>query len=155
MDHPSEQLTIPEAAARLGVSVVTVRRRLKAGHLNGVKIKTPQGYEWRVCLEAASEDLPSPSDPSPPSAQPTGEITALRGTVEVLERELAGRNQEVERLTSLLSREQEIVRAMQWALPATSTQPTTQEKAMTMQRVPDDQVVEGWWSRMISRLRIA
>ncbi len=154
MDHPSEQLTIQEAAARLGVSVVTVRRRLKAGHLNGMKVETPQGYEWRVCLEAPSED-PPPTEPSSPSAQSSGEIMALRGTIEVLERELAGRNQEVERLTSLLSREQEIVRAMQLALPATSTQPTAQEQSMTTRRVVDDQVTDGWWSRMINRLRIA
>ncbi len=154
MDHPSEQLTIPETAARLGVSIVTVRRRLKAGHLNGVKIETPQGYEWRVCLEAASEDR-SPTEPTPPSTSPSGEIAALRGTIEVLERELAGRNQEVERLTSLLSREQEIVRAMQLALPASTPQPTTQEQALTARRVPDDQIPGGWWSRMISRLRTA
>ncbi len=154
MDHPSEQLTIPEAAARLVVSIVTVRRRLKAGHLNGVKVETPQGYEWRVCLEAASEDLP-PAEPSPSSVPPSGEIVALRGTIEVLERELAGRNQEVERLTNLLSREQEIVRAMQLALPASTTQPTTQEQSLTARRVPGDQVIGGWWSRMMSRLRIA
>lgn len=120
-DHSVEELAILEAAARLGVRVVTMRGRLEAGHLNGIKVETPQGYAWRVCLEARSGGLP-PAEPSPPPAQATGEIMALRGTIEGLERELAGRNQEVERLTSLLSREQEIVRAMQLALPATSTQ---------------------------------
>lgn len=154
MDHPSEQLTIPKAAARLGVSIVTVRRRLKAGHLNGVKIETPQGYEWRVCLEATSADLP-PAESTPSSPPPSGEIAALRGTIEVLERELAGRNQEVERLTSLLSREQEIVRAMQLALPASTAQRTAQEQALTTRPLPADQIPGGWWSWIISRLRTA
>ncbi len=82
MDHPSEQLTIQEAAARLGVSVVTVRRRLKAGHLNGMKVETPQGYEWRVCLEKRRLKIPLLPNHPPPSAQSSGEIMALRGTIE-------------------------------------------------------------------------
>lgn len=39
-----------EAASRLGVSVDTIERRLKAGELKGHKEPRPQGYRWMIEL---------------------------------------------------------------------------------------------------------
>ena len=91
-----EQLTIKEAADRLDLSEVTIRRRLKHGHLSGEKVQTPQGYEWRVCLETAVEE-PNPEPPRS-AGDVSREAEALQGTIAVLECELEGRNRAVGRL---------------------------------------------------------
>src|SRR5262252_526253 len=57
-EHASQQssshtwLTIAEAAATLGVSVDTVRRRLKRGELQAQQMQTERGPVWRVALES-------------------------------------------------------------------------------------------------------
>ncbi len=47
---PGEGLTIHAAAAALGMSPSTVRRRIKEGRLHAMQRPTTQGYEWRVFL---------------------------------------------------------------------------------------------------------
>jgi hypothetical protein len=47
-----QAVTIPEASRTLGVSVETVRRRLRRQQLAGQKLPTAQGFEWRVLLPA-------------------------------------------------------------------------------------------------------
>jgi hypothetical protein len=41
-------VTVPEAAARLGIAPQTVKRRLKRGKLRGRQETTPQGFVWLV-----------------------------------------------------------------------------------------------------------
>ena len=93
-------LTVPEAAVTLGISLNTVRRKLKTGELPGERITTPQGYAWRVLVadppntapEEPAEQVPAevpaeaPAAPAPtpsPAAAPASE-----GTVERLEAEV-------------------------------------------------------------------
>jgi hypothetical protein len=45
-----ESVTIKEAAQRLALSELTIRRRLHAGLLTGHKETTPQGFVWIVDL---------------------------------------------------------------------------------------------------------
>ncbi len=45
-----EDVTIPEAARRLGISRQAVRRRLKAGELTGRQVPRPQGHIWLIAL---------------------------------------------------------------------------------------------------------
>lgn len=45
-----EWVGLVEAAARLGMSVDTVRRRVKRGELDGRKLHTQQGFKWQVRL---------------------------------------------------------------------------------------------------------
>jgi len=85
------EVTIREAADRLGVSVDTVRRRLKAGELTGRQ--EPQGasgYRWLVQLpDDALAETPATA---PPSAD-AYELADARARIEGLERlidELAG-----------------------------------------------------------------
>jgi len=47
---------IAEAARRLGVSMDTVRRRLKRGELPSERRETPQGFVWWVNLDPLAED---------------------------------------------------------------------------------------------------
>ena len=47
-----QAVTIPDASRILGVSVETIRRRLRRQQLAGQKLPTAQGFEWRVLLPA-------------------------------------------------------------------------------------------------------
>lgn len=45
-----DSLTIAQAAAQLGVSVDTVRRRIRRGELDAQQVPTQRGPAWRVTL---------------------------------------------------------------------------------------------------------
>ncbi len=44
------ELSVQEAADRLGISEATIRRRIRKGELRAVKRPIPTGYEWRVII---------------------------------------------------------------------------------------------------------
>ena len=97
------QVTIGEAALRLGVSEHTVRRRVRNGELPGNQVATPQGYTWRVEIP---EDLPAPGPAN-------GEIETLRqlvamlhGRVEAQDGELTAKNEQIRELHVLLQQGQ-------------------------------------------------
>ncbi|MCH7605622.1 MAG: hypothetical protein IH962_00575 [Chloroflexi bacterium] len=54
-----EFLAIPAAAQRLGVSIDTVRRRLRKGELPGQHQPTPQGFIWMVKAPSAANGAPA------------------------------------------------------------------------------------------------
>jgi hypothetical protein len=111
-------VTMGEAAQRLGISVDTIRRRLRRGELKGHLQLTPQGFIW--LFEVAERQgvgtdvghgpgkapLRLASAPgAPPALRPIGqrdaapaanEAQALRELVEVLRRELESRNQQLD-----------------------------------------------------------
>jgi len=45
-----EGVTIAEAAAHLGVSSDTVRRRIRRGDVQAMQVHTPNGPAWRVLM---------------------------------------------------------------------------------------------------------
>ena len=51
----SAWVPIAEAARQLGVSVDTVRRRIKRGELAAERRETPQGFVWWACLGGPAE----------------------------------------------------------------------------------------------------
>jgi hypothetical protein len=55
------EVSIQEAATRLGVSIETIRRRLHKGVLKGRQVPTPQGFVWMVELtnEEPQREIPS------------------------------------------------------------------------------------------------
>lgn len=94
-DNASRGLTIAEAAAQLGVSVDTIRRRVKRGELQAEQVQTERGPLWRVMLDgppgvhsAPSTTVPStpgmPSNPAVHAMQP--ERPELLKSLEMLER---------------------------------------------------------------------
>ncbi len=44
--------TIAEASEVLGISKDAIRRRIKSGKVSAFRVPTPQGYEWRVAIDA-------------------------------------------------------------------------------------------------------
>lgn len=86
-------LPLSEVAARLGVSVVTVRRRVKAGLLDGAEVKPGKyGPEWSIPLASVESALAVMR-----AAAPVTRTSPLQGTID----ELAGLRAEVERLRIL------------------------------------------------------
>lgn len=103
MDHNSDMqgsddrayAPIADVAAAYGVSVDTIRRRIRKGELQGRKEQTPQGFRWML-------PMPAPGDTLPGSAPVPAPATDHAAMVEVLQGELAARNSEIERLHALL-----------------------------------------------------
>jgi excisionase family DNA binding protein len=48
--HPAPACTLQEAAAALGVSLNTLRRRIRSGEIRAERVRRPQGHVWRVYL---------------------------------------------------------------------------------------------------------
>ena len=146
-----ERLTIADAAERLGVSPVTVRRRLKKGELSGEQEPTPQGYEWRVLLPFTIEPPPSTDGdhPPPPPNDQAETMQVLRDTIVLLRDELETRTREIERLHVLLSQQASALNA----LPARVADAQPLPTQVSTPRVGDDQASLGWCARLIRRLR--
>jgi hypothetical protein len=93
-------VTITEAARRLGISERTVRRRLHNGELPGRQVATPQGFVWTV---EVPDDVPN--DQTNGKAT-DGELEALRELVAVLKNQVETKDQQIKELHVLLQQAQ-------------------------------------------------
>jgi hypothetical protein len=71
-------VSVSEAAQRLGTSVATVKRRIRAGTLEAEQLQRPQGYEYRVRVQRHVSE-PSNERSDSDSAAP---ITSAHGTMQ-------------------------------------------------------------------------
>lgn len=137
---------LTEVAAAYGVSVDTIRRRLKRGELDARKETTPQGFRWVAAM--------------PGHAQTTGEravvaeheaSAAQSELVATLQRELELRNQEVARLHEVVERQAAALERAAAALPQLpATTPSAEpQSAQDVPAVP----VETFWQRLRRLLR--
>lgn len=99
------QVTIQEAAHKLGIAESTVRRRLRNGELEGRQMPTPQGFTWLVDLP---DDLGLEQE-----TQLGGEEGALRELVDALRYQVTGlegqldtKDRQIEQLHVLLQQAQ-------------------------------------------------
>src|SRR5690349_16580483 len=104
------ELTIAQAAEVLGVSVDTVRRRLRRGELHGRQVPTQRGPAWRVRI---AEDATVGSTPMQPGLADL--VAMLREVTERAERNAAAAAMWQERCRVLQDRLQ--------ALPAPAIAP--------------------------------
>ena len=88
-------VSIQEAAMRLGVSTETIRRRLHKRVLKGRQETTPQGFVWTVELPEDLQGQPEHGDP----------YADLREMVATLKEELASKNSQIEQLHVLLQQQ--------------------------------------------------
>lgn len=86
---------IADVAQAYGVSVDTIRRRIRRGDLQGRKEQTAQGFRWLAAMPAPGETLPGHEQAIAPALDSTAMI-------ETLQRELQVRNEEIARLHHLL-----------------------------------------------------
>ncbi len=101
-------VSIAEAAQRLGVSTETVRRRLHKGTLKGEQVTTPQGFIWTV--ELPDED-PQQDNHRDDCADLRELVATLRGQVEAQAGELAAKNEQIRELHVLLQQSQPVLPA--------------------------------------------
>ena len=94
------EVTITEAARRLGISERTVRRRLHNGDLLGRQLATPQGFVWTVEM---TDDVPN--DQANGKAA-DGELEAFRELVAVLKDQVETKDQQIKELHVLLQQAQ-------------------------------------------------
>lgn len=105
-------LTIKEAAERLGISEVTIRRRLRTGLLKGYQESPPTG-KWMI---EVPDDVSGQDSPATPVANDDATpelVETLRDTIQrqdevidLLKHQLETREREVQELHVLLQRAQ-------------------------------------------------
>ena len=126
-----QEVTIAEAAKRLGKSTDSIRRRIAKGELKARKVPSPHGEIYLV-------ELPDDATSSTPVAEDkednTIAVEAMRKTISILEIELEARRREVQELHVLLQQAQK-------QLPPGKSEGAPEE---TPKKVT-------WWQRLITR----
>ena len=150
MDHETDMQanddraygTVAEVAAAYGVSPDTIRRRMKRGDLQGRREQIPSGYRWLLPMPAPGETLPGHES----AITPAPDHAAM---VEVLQGELAARNDEIQRLHTLLDVQARALEAVaaRPALPAPQKQAADDPQADTPGSPAPDHPA-GIWSRL-------
>jgi hypothetical protein len=109
-----ELVALPEAAQRLGISVDTVKRRLRRGELKGQRVPRPQGYTWLIELADTHVDCMADSKAELDSA--TIEVLNLRemlamaqSQIATQKEELEAKNKQIEQLHVLLQQAQAVL----------------------------------------------
>ncbi len=102
------ETTVDEAAKHLGVSRDTVMRRIRKGELDAHQEERPQGHVWRVVIPDEKEE----------SSKVDGEVLArelesMRGVLELVQGELATKNEQIKELHILLQQAQAALPAPQ------------------------------------------
>ena len=85
-----QRVSIKEAARRLNVSDLTIRRRLNSGELQGVQEPKGKSHIWWVLLseEEIDSQAESPEQDGELQDDTQGEVAALRELVGVLKEQL-------------------------------------------------------------------
>jgi hypothetical protein len=148
--------SLQDAAGILGVSVNTLRKRIRAGQVKAERVQRPQGYVWQVYLDARhppdqpTDDPPSQQAPwslqDPPTALTQAEAMAAytRSLLEPLVAHVAtleGALRELERENGRLTAENDALRAQNAtvAAPGSTDRPD-----------PTTEAPGPWWRRWIS-----
>ena len=149
------QLPIEEAAQKLGIHPATLRRRLKRGHVRGVREETPSGIRWLIEVP----DAAAAAAPTQPAADATATLTltlerdALAQEVQRMSAHINDLRTQLESRTREVSELHVIVAQATRALPAPAPDPTpapayappTHGDAPP-EREPVGRL--GWWTRL-------
>jgi hypothetical protein len=119
------QVGIDEAAATLGESVATVRRRVKADTLTATRVATPAGYRYLITLPDGAPDQPPDQPPSQATTQ-NPELTT----------QVTAQPDQVAALTTDQLRSQDLINHL--ITPSqVATQPPDQPPSQTTTQPPD------------------
>jgi excisionase family DNA binding protein len=158
------RVTVAEAAAILGVNVVTIRRMIKRGQLEAERVHRPQGSAYLVNLPGDGTGDATPTEqlaqdmsrtqgtPTPPAEAMVSLIqTTIGAVLGPLVAEQAALRQTVEHLTGQLVRQSETIgqlRAENRALLAS----TTAQPAEPTPAPPDRplRLWQPWWAIMVA-----
>jgi hypothetical protein len=101
--------TLADVAAASGVSVDTIRRRIRRGELDGRREQTPQGFRWLAPLPDANMRTSAPDAVGSPESheRPFHDVALVQhaqdALIETLQHELALRNREISRLHDVIA----------------------------------------------------
>jgi hypothetical protein len=139
IEGDSAYAPLSEVAAAYGVSVDTIRRRLRRGEIEGRRETTPQGFRWLAQLPSGNDDAIGASI----STATQGIERAVQGElIATLQRELELRNQEIARLHTVVESQ---ARAIEQTTAALSTLPSSvpgEDKSAQEEPVPTPETLE-------------
>lgn len=95
-------IPLAEAAEQLGVSVDTIRRRIRKGLFEARREPTAAGFKWLVRIPDDGQ-LPPPTAQTPVAPLSDLAIGVFRDQLTVKDEQIKQRDQEIERLTTLLN----------------------------------------------------
>jgi DNA-directed RNA polymerase specialized sigma24 family protein len=134
-----QEVTIAEAAKRLGMSIDSIRRRIAKEELKAHKVPSPHGEIYMIELP---DDIAAPpaAEDKDKEDNPVA-LEAMRKTIAILENELEARRREVQELHVLLQQAQK-------QLPPGKTE---EKPAETVKEEAPKKV--SWWQRMFGGKR--
>lgn len=149
-DHSQDWAPIADVAAAYGVSVDTIRRRMRRGDIAGRREQTPQGFRWLAPLPDSVERLAAPvASGSPQSDNSAAHDLELiqrerDELIDTLRHELALRNREISRLHEVIASQAAALQvSLAQALPANvepaneSNDAKTLDALQTRQEAPE------------------
>lgn len=98
-----QEVTIAEAAQLLGISSATVKRRLKAGELNGRQASRPQGFLWMVEVDQDHNSTPPTTGSRDHDSNGNSTGAELASLVTVLQAQVTSQADQVKTLTQQLT----------------------------------------------------
>jgi len=150
---------LAEAAPAYGVSIDTLRRRMRRGELEARREVVPQGFRWLVPLPDAPQSVRDAPERADRGAHGSALMAAhdrdTAALIEVLRQELATRNQEIARLHDIIAAQaQAIERTAAPATAVASGQPASIERgAPPISSGPDNPGRQGVLDRLRRWLR--
>lgn len=143
---------LTEVAAAYGVSVDTIRRRLRRGEIDARKETTPQGFRWVAAMPAKA------STPGERAVVAGHEASAAQGElIATLQRELELRNQEIARLHEVVERQALALERQAAALPqlpaTSSAAPQGVESVAESAQDAPATPSESFWQRLRRLIR--
>jgi predicted site-specific integrase-resolvase len=113
------EISIQEAATRLGVSVETIRRRVHKGVLKSRQVPTPQGFVWMVELPNEEPQREIPAEESEPLHELVAVLKAqLEQKDHQLEIQAAAHQEQLEAKDRQIEQLHVLLQQAQAALPA-------------------------------------
>jgi len=131
--------TLAEVAEASGVSVDTIRRRMKRGELETRRQQTPQGFKWLAVMPEPETIETATNAPGSPRTNetPTQGVMVVEHDreelVAMLRHELATRNREIARLHEVIASQAQAISQATAALPATVLRPKDEQPSPVSQ----------------------
>jgi hypothetical protein len=112
VDSKQDSVDLATAAARLGLSVATLRKRLQRGTIAGFKAADGS---WRVVLDTVDKGLDSPGQTAGPNQ--SGLVEVLLADIQFLQAELRARDDEIQRRDEEIRRVHVLLQQLQQQQP--------------------------------------
>ncbi len=113
-----ERVSIKEAARRLDVSDLTIRRRLNSGELQGIQEPKGKSHIWWVLMPEEETESEAKNLEQEPEGNSRGEVEALRDLVTVLKEQLDIKDKQLETRAREVQELHVLLQQAQAALPA-------------------------------------